>query len=1582
MDYLNSPDYLRAADLHNVGSGTKSFFSDPVGSIGDGIAAAVDFSVKTPVFALTAVASGVNSIYNTAVVAGNWLGITDAKENDLQSTLSSYDSDLGSYYEAHKGAVDLGGFVAGAFVPGTVGVKLVNTGQRLLSGAMKSGGVASGLAEATGLIATVGKDGKTLATVAGEALAQGQQVFSWTNANVIKAIGQGVGQAAIDAAAFEAMVQATMFRSPILEGQDIKDIGSNILTGALFGGVVGGAFNAAGVRGTIKRVMDAADAESAPFRQLGSTASFGESDKIVIRAADIDMIPATTDPKLLALAAKKVENARLDIRTSVMRLGGDDKEVSSMVADIFDGLSGDQIANTIGGATRLMRVGSKAKVTPESEVGFVKLHGTNGVGDITFDTLPVSALNLTTRVGASGIKAGQDLKGAMDDFVSKQGFKEGTSWSPQGAPSLDNIEARYIWAEKNAQYKSGMKINEDDIPLLEGAIRNNLAEVTIMQQGGGSYLTTGADIAKTIGAEKQRIAQELMLTHPTGWSKGLAATSQKPGAVMTSEEIARAVNVDVRFLESEETASYLARQDAQALSDAQRAASGKAPIDLDYHPQHIGVVYDASRAAQTNTDLVNAMVNVKQQEVILREKFDKGFAQVAGDLNGLFPDSKFVASQIAGANRSGAGAGLITSANGDYNTLASTVEQIGKSTSALSERLKLGTEEIIGAPMLKLLGDQKSAIEFAEINRVVNMTTEKYVLNESETGLIARSVKQMRDAQAAGKDVSKFPELQGGAPAEIMFQNPNARDAVIAHMKANGARVTNSNTLRNAEGSESTIDPSTFYGIKPDPKEMKFFAFVKDERITGQAAGHTSMIHANTAKQLEDMITKINNKGLGYKVYTKGDAEKFYKARQDYEFDRTLHENYIDSSLKSNGINSQFNSQTDPEAIVNAVRAQHSRRDLSLARDAVAVKYSHEFDQLRSLGAQHKGVAGSQYQMSERAVEKTSQNPYNDYIKTALNISKMSEQPILNSVNQGLENAVNGTIQKLVDAYKEVKLVSDLPRINQLLEEAGIKHAYADAAELVLANHTAPKPYLSNFVRGANAILANTFLRLDFLNPIANAVGSQVLLGHETNSQVKALMRDVAKGGVKVPGVEDTVLSPLKMIAKANADFLSKDTPELDALFRYHGLDVTFREQMHAMLDDLSLKGTENVAQLNTRLASALDKSKKLVDLGGKVTGNDLAEKYNRWVSAHVAHQIGGARIEAGLMQADAMPSFLNTFVNRTQTNSMASQRPLLFQGPIGQAVGLFQSFQFNTMQQLFKGVAEGGAKDAAMMMGLQGTIFGLNGLPGFQFINQHIVGTASGNKEHTDAYSLLYGAAGKEAGDWLMYGIPSNMLQTNLYSRGDINPRTLTVIPVNPADIVAVSAFGKFAANMKETLGKMASGGDVWQSFLQGVEHNGLSRPLAGLAQTLQATGPSGKVFSTTNAGNINFTNDFMSLATLSRLAGGKPLDEALANDEVARGMVYKAADRAKMKAATETFKTHVTGDMTGNVTPLAVNHYLNQYVAYGGRADDFNKNMLKVLTEVNTPRANAITNSLKGPYAERMKELMGGQIADLDSQ
>jgi len=178
----------------------------------------------------------------------------------------------------------------------------------------------------------------------------------------------------------------------------------------------------------------------------------------------------------------------------------------------------------------------------------------------------------------------------------------------------------------------------------------------------------------------------------------------------------------------------------------------------------------------------------------------------------------------------------------------------------------------------------------------------------------------------------------------------------------------------------------------------------------------------------------------------------------------------------------------------------------------------------------------------------------------------------------------------------------------------------------------------------------------------------------------------------------------------------------------------------------------------------------------------------------------------------------------------------MMIQGPIGQAIGLFQTYQFNLMQQLLRHVGEGSAKDAATLLALQGTIHGMNGLPAFNAINTHIVVNASVNTEHRDLYDSLYGAVGKQAGNWLMYGVGSNWLlhpdlKVNLYTRGDINPRHLTIIPTDLSQVPIIQAGVKFFGNIFETAGKLAAGGDVSQTILQGLEHNSISRPLAGLA-------------------------------------------------------------------------------------------------------------------------------------------------------
>ena len=1577
MDYENSPRYLTAADLHNVGAGTTSFFDSPGEYLGEKIGGVAESIGNSPKFAITSIASGINSIYNSGVVAGNWLGVTDAQENDIQQTLGSYDANLADYYGENKQAADLTGFIVTSFIPGIGGAKLFNVGQKALSGTIKSGTAGRTFAEATGLIPTLTAEGKTLTQVAGEALAQGQQTFTLMNAGVLKAIGQGAAQATWESAAAEVMIAGTMFRSPILENQDFGDIAANMLLGAGVGGVIGGAFNAAGVYKGIRKEITAQDLADKLYTLRSSQANLNSpADKIVVALGDLEATPANpVGPREVALRDARINSIKLEVRENIHALAKGDREIGSVVADSLEGLDSNQMARALSGAVEISRPGyefSKAAYKAEGkEIGYVRIHG-EGVGNVTFDPVKKPMLTLADKLTGG--------KEAILGYVKSAKWTEAKPWVMATAKNADEIEARYIWAEKFAKYKDGMVIHASDIPLQEGALRAGIKNVTI-DDGVHSYTISNLDDLKnTVIQNKRELANELTLAKNHAWIQ--------EERVITSEEIARATNVSPKFLESTETASAFARQDAQtAYSEMVKAKGLKGETDISFIPQNVAVIYDTAGVV-ANGDLTSALVNIKQTQHVAQEAIDKSVASAVGDE--LFermyhPGDKAMIQ----SNRYGAGAGLVKFSNGSYGSLASWAETMGRVTSDITDKFNKNTSAILESVTLRLRNDQVSAIKFSKINDIISSTTEKYVVSEAGDGLIPRKLAEYNaKVKASGKKGLEVPTLQEGAPDFIPFDNDLVREAVEARIASNGYRVGKSKALRNSQGMSNEVDENTFYPLKPQPKDFPFFAFVKDETVTGAAVGHTTMIHAASEAELDGLI-KMAREKTGFTVYTKADAENFYKSQQSYEFGRTLHENYIDSSLKSKGVNSAFFPKTDPSKIVDSWLELERRADSVLARDVVSTKFGNEFDQLETLGQQYTNVASSRYGVTAKAVESTAQNPYNDYRKTVLNISRMGEYPLLTAFNRNLEQGVSRVYQKIVDTWNEGKGINDLDKVNDALQAAGVNHAYKNAAEVMLANHTAPQPYVSKFIRGANAILANTFLRLDPLNALNNAIGSQVLLGHETTQLLKAIRNGNSEVAgelaglmnISVPGgAGASIPSAAKLIGNANANwYRSRTDAAFKEYYKRNGWMTTISEQQHAMIDDLTLSGTESSGKLSEKLDSALKRAKELTDKGEKITGNRMAEEYNRFVAANVADQITQIGIKAGVLDADSARSYINTFVNRTQGNIMASQRPLIFQGPIGQAVGLFQGFQFNTIQQLFRAVSEGSAKDAAMLMGLQGTLYGLNGLPGFQYINQHIIGTASGNTEHKDLYSATYGALGKETGDWLMYGIPSNMLQTNLYTRGDINPRSVTVIPTNPSDVIAVSAFSKFAGNILETSKKMANGGDFWQSFLQGVEHNGLSRPLTGLAQTLQAA-ETGKVFSTTNSGDLSFVNDFFSLATLSRLAGGKPLDEALANDEVARTMVYKAADRAKMKAATEKFKSHITGTPNEILDPEIITGYMEAYVNSGGRAEDFNKTMLNSLTKANTPKANQVINTLKGPYAEHMKLMMGGSVQELE--
>jgi hypothetical protein len=109
-----------------------------------------------------------------------------------------------------------------------------------------------------------------------------------------------------------------------------------------------------------------------------------------------------------------------------------------------------------------------------------------------------------------------------------------------------------------------------------------------------------------------------------------------------------------------------------------------------------------------------------------------------------------------------------------------------------------------------------------------------------------------------------------------------------------------------------------------------------------------------------------------------------------------------------------------------------------------------------------------------------------------------------------------------------------------------------------------------------------------------------------------------------------------------------------------------------------------------------------------------------------------------------------------------------------------------------------------------------------------------------------------------------------------------------------------------------------------------------------------------------------------MSRLSGGRPLDEAVVNDKVFRIHSYNAYDHAKLQNLAEAVKT---SNINGQVMDDSqVAGFAREYAQSGGRSVNFNRFMVNEIKSANTSEAEKITRNLKSPYAQGMQGLMGG--------
>lgn len=1216
-------------------------------------------------------------------------------------------------------------------------------------------------------------------------------------------------------------------------------------------------------------------------------------------------------------------------------------------------------------------------------------------GAITED----SVLTAADRLAAGKVLDDAAIKPDAVYLAGKAGTRVISMKTFNPAGDTEYFTARHAWASKLKDEQLPEVVEATDFSLMDRlrtvASDETLANIEIYS--GEKFLGTAADVSleNTIRSAKLSEAQRIFMdAHEAGTTADVRA-------------VAYQLNVDAKWLENTVATRFRdSMSGTLQLGNKSVNLNEGISLPLDSYTRRENLIADFARPQQfRELDAITPEMSWQEKRNLIQESVANNGGQfVTGDVAwGYRVQAAIQANKTAGAaalggerasalmelqqsasklaDSAGVGSSTFGISNSNYgDTLKLWAQDTGKNVHKWIQEDANTVVTALGTPAVRLRQDPLAASELGIITNLLRGSDEKYVWS-------ALNPKQMilRELQGLESDPVKYSEAlrsvqSSGRRATIDIENDAVNDFLKTHTALNDERIEKRIVLNNAKGMQSNIQSGTVYVPPIDTTYFQHFAFVRP--VEGKAFGtsEVSMIFGRNADELSKRIASVDRQN--FDVVTKQDTEKYFKAKDLYDFDLTINEPRINGELKKTGALNNFQPEVRAENLIEDYLRWHQNQSGRLVRDSVETYYAQQFAEIGQLGETYSDLATSKFSGTLKKTKTEVVNPIDDYLKTALDVSKRSEYAFLHQANEFVDalgtRAYQGLQSLMTDAQKQQGLAT-YQQVNAQMERLGIKGVYNNDTEFFNANVPRDRNLVKEYVAKANAFLANTVLRLDFFNSLVNVVSTPMMLGTELAS-----IRSLAKSDPQLigklseltsVGVPDgsgmRVPSTTKLMAQAVSNFFGPDKEQLLARYMANGDVKDTLSQFHSMLDSLSLRSDFKV--FSDGVNNAFEK-------GARITLSEQAEQFTRFVTADVMRQLSDPLVEAGRLSLQEQNAYISVFTNRVQGNYISSQRPIVFQGVLGSAVSLFQTYSFNLMQQLTRHIENKDTRAVATLFGMQAGTFGLNGLPFFEAVNTHLIGNSSINQGHYDAYSVAPALLGKDLGDWMMYGTASAFPAFGdkwpaLYSRGDINPRHMTILPVTPQDIPAIDASIRIVKNLADMGSKLVGGADVTETLLQGLEHNGVNRPLAGFAQLLAGQ------TTTSKGGLISASNDFSLLSSAARIGGAKPMDEAIALNALYTQQAYRAADTDRLSHLGERVKTY----LYKNQFPPddVMDGFMKDYARSGGRLENFNGAMQSWAKDANVSTVEKLRNKMQSPYGQRLSEIMGGEpLADYQNQ
>ena len=137
--------------------------------------------------------------------------------------------------------------------------------------------------------------------------------------------------------------------------------------------------------------------------------------------------------------------------------------------------------------------------------------------------------------------------------------------------------------------------------------------------------------------------------------------------------------------------------------------------------------------------------------------------------------------------------------------------------------------------------------------------------------------------------------------------------------------------------------------------------------------------------------------------------------------------------------------------------------------------------------------------------------------------------------------------------------------------------------------------------------------------------------------------------------------------------------------------------------------------------------------------------------------------------------------------------------------------------------------------------------------------------------------------------------------------------------------------------------------------------------------------MYSTTTKGNVIYAQDLYSLATLGRVLGARPMDEAVTRDAYYRVQVYEGKDKEQIHTIGSAIRDKVNSK--SQITDQDYEAFAEKYVASGGNQKNFIKFYQQQVKNAGQNQIGKLVERGNSSYGQYMQNLMRNIDSDPQS-